>query len=254
MAVVFSFSGSRFFIGQPVAFKQSNLILTDFAGQIWNEVLGIESIGEFGDNAAYGTFTSLGDRRQTKFLTHFEGGDLQITMARNAADAGQAALLAAGNDPGTNYAIKIEYDDAPPGGTPSADLFIALIGPMRRAGGSNTDALKWMSSLGVNSNLVQVYPVTGATAPNNTALPAITGTARVGVALSLSNGTWTGTPTPTFTYQWFANGESIPGATASAFTPVVGNIGQTITGMVRAHNSVGIAFAMSAATSAVIAA
>lgn len=252
MAVVFSFSGSRFFIGDPVEFSQSELVAADFSGQSWVEVLGIESIGEYGDSASYGSFIALGDRRSTRFLTHFEGSDLTLTLARNASDLGQAALLAAGNDAGTNYAIKIVYDDAPPGGTPTEDMFIALIGPLRRTGGSNTDALKWASTLGVNSNVVAVPAAGGSgTVPNNTVLPAITGTATEGQTLSLSNGTWTGSPTPQYTYQWFADGESLPGETAATLVLAAGHVGKVITGLVKATNVVGTAYAMSAATSAV---
>lgn len=156
MAVVFSFSGSKMYIGGPKTFSQSDLTEADFTGEDWVEITGIGTIGEYGDNAEYGSFTAIGDRRTTRFLTQFSGSDLTVTMARNAADPGQAALRDAGNDPGTNYAFRIVYDDAPPGGSPSEDMFIALVGPMRRTGGSNTDALTWSSTLATNSNIVEV--------------------------------------------------------------------------------------------------
>src|SRR5258708_29646870 len=41
-----------------------------------------------------------------------------------------------------------------------------------------------------------------ASAPVNTALPVIGGTARVGSVLSVSTGSWSGSPTPTYGYQW----------------------------------------------------
>lgn len=92
------------------------------------------------------------------------------------------------------------------------------------------------------------------TAPANTAPPAITGTAQVGQVLTVSNGTWTGTPAPTFTRQWKKGGVNIAGATAATYTPVVGDVGATITCTVTGTNSVGNASATSAATAAVIAA
>jgi hypothetical protein len=47
--------------------------------------------------------------------------------------------------------------------------------------------------------------------------PTITGTPKVGVRLTASPGTWTaGT---TLTYQWFADGTAVTGATAATFTP-----------------------------------
>ena len=158
MAVVFGFAGSKFYIGGPKTFSQSDLTASSFTGETWVEVQGIESIGEFGDQAQYGSFTALGDRRTTRFLSMFEGSDFQISMARNIADPGQSELRDAGLDPGTNYAFKIEYDDAPPGGTPSQDMFIGLVSPLRRSGGTNTDALKWVASIATNSNIVEIAP------------------------------------------------------------------------------------------------
>lgn len=158
MAVVFSFSGSKFYIGGAKTFSDSDLTEASFTGETWAEVKGIETISPFGDQATYGNFTSLGDRRTTRFLSMFEASDMEISMARNVLDPGQDKLRDAGLDPGTNYACRIVYDDAPPGGTPSEDMFIALVGPMQRSGGGNQDALKWSVTLGINSNIVEIDP------------------------------------------------------------------------------------------------
>lgn len=99
-------------------------------------------------------------------------------------------------------------------------------------------------------NLRGVWPmnITGLTAPPvNTALPAITGTPRVGQVLSGSTGTWTGTPTPTYTRQWLRNGTDISGATGANYTLVSADAGATISLRVTATNSAGNATATSAA-------
>jgi hypothetical protein len=93
-----------------------------------------------------------------------------------------------------------------------------------------------------------------AWAATNTVLPAITGTAQVGQVLTTTNGTWNGTPAPTYTRQWKANGVAIVGATGTTYTPVVGDIGKTITCTITATNTAGATTATSAATAAVIAA
>lgn len=90
-------------------------------------------------------------------------------------------------------------------------------------------------------------------APANTVLPTISGTPKVGVTLTSTNGTWTGKETPTFTRQWKKGGVAIPGATATTYIPVVGDIGATITVTVTATNWKGAASATSAATAAVAA-
>ena len=52
----------------------------------------------------------------------------------------------------------------------------------------------------------------------NTARPTITGTAQVGVKLTASPGTWSPSGA-TYTYQWYAAGAPVAGATRKAFTP-----------------------------------
>jgi phosphotransferase system IIA component len=56
------------------------------------------------------------------------------------------------------------------------------------------------------------------------ATPIISGTPKVGVVLSVKSGTWTaGT---TLTYQWFAGGVAVSGATKSTFTPTAAQFAQ----------------------------
>lgn len=95
--------------------------------------------------------------------------------------------------------------------------------------------------------------VTGsAVAPANTVLPAISGIAQVGEVLTAWPGFWTGSPT--FTYAWEADGTPIVGATASTYTPVVGQIGDVITVVVTGTNTHSAVAAESVGTAAVIAA
>ncbi len=60
-----------------------------------------------------------------------------------------------------------------------------------------------------------------------TATPKTSGTAKAGITLTAKPGTWTaGT---TLTYQWYANGKKISGATSATFTPTKSYIGKRIT-------------------------
>lgn len=93
-------------------------------------------------------------------------------------------------------------------------------------------------------------------APTNTALPAVTGTAQVGKALTTTSGAWSDT-SATFTFAWNRcdsagnNCAVISGATASSYTLVSADQGHTIKSAVTATNSSGSTQALSAPTGVV---
>ena len=98
-------------------------------------------------------------------------------------------------------------------------------------------------------------------APTNTALPAITGTARTGETLTSSKGSWTSSPTvsTTYTYQWKrANAvggtyNNITSATDRTYDLTDADIGDYFKVAVTATNIVGSSTAaLSAATSVVV--
>lgn len=153
----FSFAGTKFHIGGPKAFQQEDFDATDFASGItWIEVKDIESIGAYGDQANFATFSTLGTRRIYSFVTGFENSPTELVMARNADDPGQAALVAAAANPNITYSAKITYDDAPPSGTPTVDSFIARFAPPKHAGGNNESVVKWTAQVIISSNIVTV--------------------------------------------------------------------------------------------------
>lgn len=73
-------------------------------------------------------------------------------------------------------------------------------------------------------------------APKATTAPSITGTAIVGKVLTLSRGTWTPTPT-SYTYEWYADGKLITGATRTTFTLTAAQRGKRITVKVTAYRT-----------------
>lgn len=100
----------------------------------------------------------------------------------------------------------------------------------------------------------QIAPADVQFPPENTALPRITGTARVGETMTGDDGEWSGTPAPTLTRQWFAGGAKIDGATGGTYVPAAGDIGKEITLTVTATNPAGTSSATSEPTAAVVAA
>ncbi|MFJ8132881.1 hypothetical protein [Streptomyces hydrogenans] len=77
--------------------------------------------------------------------------------------------------------------------------------------------------------------VLGAT-PVATKAPALAGRARVGATLVVNRGMWTEAPT-SYTYQWYAGGRAISGATRSTFPLTQAQYGQRITVKVSAHRA-----------------
>lgn len=61
-------------------------------------------------------------------------------------------------------------------------------------------------------------------------VPKISGAAKVGVRLTAVPGTWkAGTASPKLSYQWYASGKAIPGATAPSFVPTAAQYQKTMT-------------------------
>lgn len=88
-------------------------------------------------------------------------------------------------------------------------------------------------------------------APFNTILPVITGTAAEGQVLTATQGSWTGYPAPTYAYAWLRNGVAIGGATVSTYTLVAGDVGNQISVQVTATNTEGSVYAVSLETAVV---
>jgi Ig domain of plant-specific actin-binding protein len=95
-----------------------------------------------------------------------------------------------------------------------------------------------------------------AAAPQNTAVPQISGTAKEGSTLNASNGTWSNTPT-SFAYQWRrcssdgATCVDITGATKQAYDVAAADVGRTLRVIVTASNADGKDSATSDATDVV---
>ncbi|MFD6892045.1 hypothetical protein [Streptomyces sp. NPDC059957] len=73
-------------------------------------------------------------------------------------------------------------------------------------------------------------------APKATKAPSITGTAKVGSVLTANRGTWTPAPT-SYTYQWYADGKAITGATRTTLTLTAAQRGKRITVKVTARRT-----------------
>jgi hypothetical protein len=95
------------------------------------------------------------------------------------------------------------------------------------------------------------------TAPVNTVLPVLSGTATQGQVLTMTTGTWTQSP-DVYTYQWQqcdaagANCTDILGAENAAYTLQAGDATKTVRGLVTAANLQAVGVTASSAASSVI--
>jgi subtilisin family serine protease len=123
-------------------------------------------------------------------------------------------------------------------------------------------AISVQNGLGVTTASSAVSSPVGGTAisspAQNTAPPAVSGTAQDGQTLTASAGTWSGSPTA-YAYQWQrcdssgATCSAIAGATDSSYVAASADVGWALRVTVTATNAVGSSAAQSAATNPVAA-
>jgi hypothetical protein len=134
---------------------------------------------------------------------------------------------------------------------PSPEPIIGAVSVIANSGGSadlwegNQTALHLSLVMGE----VVVTPSAGL-APVSTIAPVISGTVSQGAQLSTDNGSWDNSPTG-YTYQWYADGGAIPGATSSTYQIAAIYVGSTLHVVVTATNNNGSASRASNFTSAV---
>ncbi len=115
------------------------------------------------------------------------------------------------------------------------------------------------NSVGSVESTSEVSATVAPLAPTNVTVPAISGTAEEGQALTASKGEWEGTPSIGYAYQWQscnALGEGcldIPGATGASYQLQASDVGGTVRVLVYAENVAGFVTASSRSSAVVVA-
>lgn len=222
-----------------------------FEAVSWLEVKGVGSFGEIGESTNILNYDTWDTEVTQKAKGITDAGSPEIELARIARDPGQIAMRAAART-NLNYGFKIVRNDPEIlGGTGTTRYNRGLVAGPRVPQGRNEDFDLEIYTLGLNQLMITVDPQGAGVPPAFTVTPAITGTAEVGEVLTVSNGTVTGDAPITYSYQWFAGGVAISGATDSTFTLTSAQLGKIIQARVSANNIAGSASAFSAATAAV---
>jgi len=229
--------------------QETDLVRVDFEALTWVEIKGIGNHGQGGSSTNMLNYDVWGTGVIQKGKGLTDAGSPELELARLPTDAGQVILRAAALT-NFNYAFKmIRNDPAETGLDPTIIYNRGLVAGPTRPFGRNEDFDLEVYILGFNQREVVVDPLTSGTIPVNSVIPAITGTATVGMTLTCSSGTWSGSPT--YTRQWYAGGTAIAGATAGTFVLTAAQLGKIIQCRVVAANAAGVAQAFSNATAAV---
>lgn len=116
----------------------------------WDEIANVINAGEFSGEKT----KVIGRYLDQPFVRKLSGGPrdkgaIQMVFGHDADNEGQIALKAADAD-GDAYAIKIELNDAPAGGTPTTIYFMAIIGPVNLAFGDGTEEIRLNATFDVD--------------------------------------------------------------------------------------------------------
>ncbi|WP_029042569.1 phage tail tube protein [Cucumibacter marinus] len=155
MSNLFATGGSKLYIGGALAYSGTDLSSSDFSGESWTQIKGVTNLGSAGDNAELITSAHIGSNRVRKIKGTRNAGSMQIMADLDYADAGQLALIAA-EKARDSYAFKIEFNDAPSGGTPSERLFVAYVMSAVDEMGEANNATQLSATLEIDSNIVRV--------------------------------------------------------------------------------------------------
>lgn len=155
---LYAVAGWKLFIGAVLEPGKEDLTAADFTGETWVEVDGWETMGALGDTAQTITTALINRGRDVKQKGTRNAGAVDMQFAALLGvdgDPGQDAMIAA-EATNSNFAFKIEANDAPTGGDPTTLFFAALVMSKQFQGGSANTIQMRSFNLEINSNVLEV--------------------------------------------------------------------------------------------------
>lgn len=147
-----STSGCQIFLGPTTAAANA----AAYAALTYVEIKSVESIGEFGDQAATITFTALSDARVRKRKGVRDAGDLSVVCANDGLDPGQVAAIAAQATDFT-YATKVLLaDGADANDTDSVFYFHSLVASARLSIGGANEMIRRTFAFLIDTAVIEV--------------------------------------------------------------------------------------------------
>jgi hypothetical protein len=154
-------AGSKFYIGSTAVTDQNDdFDESDFASQTWTEITSTEDLGSAGDKADVISVKLIGSNRVKKLTGSKDAGQMTVVCALDVTDAGQLAAIAACTSQALS-AFKLEFPDAPSGGTPTTRYFAAYVSGAEEGYSSADNEMKLTLTLEINSNIVKVAAASG---------------------------------------------------------------------------------------------
>lgn len=133
----------------------------DYDTDTWTEIKFCENIGSVGDEAEIISFATIEDGRMRKLKGTKDAGNLELTVAFDALDAGQNAVRAAmASDAAYNFQI-IHNDKPNATGTPTERFFKAIVASERTEYGGANDVTKQVFTLAITSEVLIVAATAG---------------------------------------------------------------------------------------------
>ena len=151
--MIFATNGAKVYICETAESEAPTLV--EYQALTWVQINEVESLGTFGDTAEEINFTSLSDERVRKVKGARNAGTLELIMGIDYSDTGQIALLAAEKEI-HSYPFKVEFNDAPEGGTPSERYFNAKVGSASEQLDTANNVMKLNASLWIDSAIERV--------------------------------------------------------------------------------------------------
>ena len=187
----------------------------------WVPIAKWQTAGALGGEQQTITTTYINEEWEEVQMGTKNPGTMQNTFGVEDEDPGQIALYAAAGDKRL-YQFKIEFPDAPVGGTPSYRLFAAYVTfPAEQGGEANTAGLMQVNLVKFK-NTVRILR-TGTAAPAFTFPPFVYGTAEVSETMTVDASNATGASGTAYFWQVSDDGEAgwttAPGtANAASYT------------------------------------
>ncbi len=212
MAINIPVAGRKLFIGPAITPPVGANVEFDAEDFIplesddWEPVAKWQTAGALGGEQQTITTTYINEDWEEVQMGTKNPGTMQNTFGVEDLDPGQQALYAAAGDKRL-YQFKIEFPDAPVGGTPSYRLFAAYVTfPAEQGGEANAAGLMQVNFVKFK-NTVRILR-TGTAAPAFTFPPFIYGAPEVAEVMSVDASNVTGADSTAYLWQVSEDGET----------------------------------------------